>query len=120
VNTSGRKLFFVSFHGPADQGIKDRHDSGAEKDRGNRMGEEGRIVPIGDDQGSAEMGFYERAEDDAHDDRSRRQVNLLHKIADDPEDYRNINFSNAIIGGISSGDGDDQDESQEFFKGNLQ
>ena len=83
------------------------------------MGEEGRVVPIGNDQGSTEMGFDQRAEDNAHDYRSSRKVYLLHKIADDPEDYRNINFSNAIIGGICSGGGDDQDEGKENRERNF-
>lgn len=83
------------------------------------MGEEGRVVPIGNDQGSTEMGFDQRAEDNAHDYRGRRQFNLLHKIADDSKDDRNVNFSGAVVGGISSGDGDDQDEGKENRERNF-
>lgn len=77
------------------------------------MGEEGRVVPIGNDQGSTEMGFKKRAKDDPHDDRGCGKVGMLHEIADDSKDQGDIDFGHAVVGGISTSNGDDQDERKE-------
>ena len=66
------------------------------------------------------MSFDQRAEDDAHNHWRRREVRLFHKIADHPEDYRDVNLGYAIVSGIRSGDGDHQNEGQKLLEGDFQ
>ena len=74
------------------------------------MGEEGRIGAVGNDQGPAEMGFQEGAENDPHDNRRGREVGMLHEITDNSENKSYVNFGHAVVSSIRTGNGDHQDE----------
>lgn len=83
------------------------------------MGKESSVGPNGNDQGPAEMGLEQGTEDDAHDHGRCGEVGMLHKIADDPKDQGYIDLSHAIVGGVSPGYGDDEDEGEKDRKGDL-